>query len=70
MGQTHDGGKPAERDVMNYKPPLGPRGIDNVSEGLGGFNYGHREIQPDARVEPKPPQGIVNHGCGGSQGRH
>ena len=66
---THDGGKPERRDVMGYSPPVGPRGIDRVGEGLGGFNYGQQE-KADARIEPKPPQGFTNHGCCGSQGRH
>ena len=39
---TRDGGKPIERDVMNYMYPCGPNNIcDTLGPGLHGDNYGN-----------------------------
>jgi hypothetical protein len=39
---TKDGGKPEKKDVMNYKPPVGPKGIDDPeSPGLHGDEPKH-----------------------------
>lgn len=41
MAMTRDGGKPVERDVMNYKEPTGVRRNYPAAPGLaGGDNYG------------------------------
>jgi hypothetical protein len=41
MGASRDGGKPTERDVMNYSEPVGPKRNYPAAPGLaGGDNYG------------------------------
>lgn len=36
-----NGGKPSEKDVMNYQPPKGPSNInDPKSPGIHGTNHG------------------------------
>lgn len=38
--QTHDGGKPVEKELP-YSPPQGPKGIDDPKEpGIHGTNHG------------------------------
>lgn len=37
-----DGGKPMVKDVMNYKPPVGPSNINDAkSPGIHGTNHGN-----------------------------
>jgi hypothetical protein len=40
MGVSRDGGKPTERDVMNYREPVGPKRNYPAAPGLGADNYG------------------------------
>lgn len=64
------GGVMSARDVRNYSPPVGPRGITgHNAPGLGGSNYGEEQKESDPTVLGKPPQGFTNHGNRGSQGR-
>ena len=55
------GGAQVCRDVMNYKPPTGPIGIDRVGVGLGGANLGNCGTQGS---------GVRGDGAGGSPGLH
>ena len=60
------------RDVNNYQPPQGPKGIMNPqSPGLHGENHGN-ENGPDmgGRHSGSPGLGGTNHGCCGSQGKY
>lgn len=60
------------RDVMNYSPPKGPKGImDPKSPGIHGSNYGNQN-GPDRGGSHSGSSGIggTNHGCCGSQGRY
>jgi hypothetical protein len=61
-----------EVDVMNYKPPQGPKNImDPKTPGLHGSRFGNTN-GPD-RGGPhsgSPGLGGTNHGNGGSQGRY
>ena len=69
------GGITSAKDVRNYQPPVGPKGInDPQSPGIHGANSGmdgsqgstHDALQKGGR----PGLGGVNHGCCGSQGRY
>lgn len=60
------------KDVMDYKPPTGPRNImDPKSPGLHGENKGNTN-GPDSggRHSGSPGLGGTNHGCCGSQGKY
>jgi hypothetical protein len=60
------------KDVMNYKPPLGPKGImDPKGPGIHGSNHGN-ENGPDmgGSHSGSPGLGGTNHGCCGSQGKY
>ena len=60
-----------EKDVMNYKPPQGPRGIMNPkSPGLHGTNHGEEQQHDSAARGGSPGLGGTNHGNSGSQGRY
>lgn len=71
---THGGVMPV-RDVRNYSPPQGPRGINDAqSPGLKGVNAGNRGTQFPPEY-PKPETGKVgigatHHGNCGTQGKH
>jgi hypothetical protein len=41
MGVSRDGGKTGERDVMNYREPVGPKRNYPAAPGLGADNYGN-----------------------------
>lgn len=61
------------KDVMNYKPPQGPRGImDPKSPGIHGSNHGNGDGSgmDSRRGSGSPGLGGTNHGCCGSQGRY
>jgi hypothetical protein len=59
-------------DVMNYKPPQGPKNImDPKSPGLHGANRGTTNGPDSAGGQGGSPGiGVTNHGCCGSQGRY
>lgn len=60
------------RDVNNYQPPQGPKGImEPQSPGLHGSNHGNTN-GPDrgGSHSGSPGLGGKNHGNGGSQGRY
>lgn len=60
------------KDVNNYKPPQGPKNInDPHSPGLHGSNKGITN-GPDngGSHSGSPGLGGTNHGCCGSQGRY
>lgn len=60
------------KDVRNYSPPVGPKGImDPKSPGLHGSNHG-TENGPDMGGSHSGSPGIggSNHGCCGTQGRY
>ena len=43
---TRDGGKPEEKDVRNYQPPVGPSNVnDPKTPGLHGNNHGNNGTQ-------------------------
>jgi hypothetical protein len=72
-GRASSGGvMPGEtKDVNNYQPPQGPRGImESQSPGLHGVNSGNTN-QPE-RVQSSGSVGLggTNHGCCGSQGKY
>lgn len=58
------------RDVMNYSPPVGPKGImDPKSPGLHGSNHGLDQRQNSGGSHSgSPGLGGTVHGCG-SQGK-
>lgn len=60
------------KDVMNYKPPTGPKNIgDPKSPGLHGVNHGTENgCDSDGRAGGSPGIGGTNHGCCGSQGKY
>ena len=60
------------KDVMNYSPPVGPKGImSNERPGLGGSNHGNDQRQNSGGSHSGSPGiGGTNHGCCGSQGRY
>jgi hypothetical protein len=59
------------KDVMNYKPPQGPRNImDPKSPGLHGRNDGIANRPQGSQSSGSPGIGGTNHGCCGSQGRY
>lgn len=60
------------KDVRNYSPPQGPKGIMGPqSPGLHGSNHGN-ENGPDMGGSHSggPGLGGTNHGCCGSQGKY
>lgn len=60
------------KDVMNYSPPQGPKGImAGQSPGLHGQNHGIQN-GPDrgGSHSGSPGLGGTNHGCCGSQGKY
>jgi hypothetical protein len=73
-GPVHCGGVlPGEtKDVMNYKPPQGPKGImDPKSPGLHGRNAGNiNSSDSGGSHSGSPDLGGTNHGCCGSQGKY
>jgi hypothetical protein len=52
--QPCGGGICSPRDVRNYSPPVGPKGLDHNSPGLGGMNHGNSGTQ---RHTPMPRGG-------------
>lgn len=69
------GGEPGERDVMGYKTPQGPKGIENRQVGLGGANVGNCGTQGPAPSRGDGAGGSVglggtNHGNKVNQGKH
>lgn len=75
MNKDGDGGPSDQRDVMNYKPPQGPKGImDPAGPGLHGHNCGSGGVQGPASSQGNgssgsPGLGGTNHGSAGTQGR-
>jgi hypothetical protein len=45
-----DGGTQRGKDVMGYRPPVGPIGINHYEPGLGGRNCGNRGTQESRSV--------------------
>jgi hypothetical protein len=45
-----DGGTQQGKDVMGYRPPVGPVGINHYEPGLGGRNCGNRGTQESRSV--------------------
>lgn len=66
------GGVLSPKDVMNYSPPVGPKGINAPqSPGLHGTNKGDSQNMGNGGPDGgHSSAGCVNHGCGGSQGRY
>ncbi len=70
------GGNITGKDVMNYSPPVGPKGVnDPQSPGLsGGVNNGPEGSQGGGeRLQHGGRPGLsggINHGCCGSQGKY
>lgn len=69
------GGDLSERDVMNYKSPQGPKGIENRQVGLGGSNCGNEGTQGESSTRGdgssgSPGLGGTNHGTKVNQGKH
>ena len=60
--RASSGGVKQARDVMGYKPPQGPIGIEHRSVGLGGANLGNCGTQG--------PSASTGDGAGGSPGLH
>lgn len=59
------------KDVMNYKPPYGPKGImRNPAPGLGGSNSGNTNRPTSTSDSGSPGLGGTNRGNCGSQGRY
>jgi hypothetical protein len=60
------------KDVMNYQPPTGPKGImESQSPGLHGSNHGNENgPRMGGSHSGGPGIGGTNHGCCGSQGRY
>jgi hypothetical protein len=60
------------KDMMNYKEPLGPKGINSPkSPGIHGTNHGISDGPHSAGPESSgSTSGVTNHGCCGSQGRY
>lgn len=56
------GGKITPRDVMNYSPPQGPKGMMHQGPGLGGSNFGNCQCMDGAK-----PQSSGSAGIGGSR---
>lgn len=66
------GGVKSARDVMNYKPPQGPKGImDRPAPGLRGDKFGNTN-GPDRAGKSSGSAGLGGDNCGkcGSQGRY
>jgi hypothetical protein len=64
-----NGGALRSKDVMNYKPPYGPRGImDGNSVGLHGSNSGNANKPTQVTESSTPIAGAINRGNCGSQG--
>jgi len=71
VARASNGGQMTPKDVMNYKPPQGPRNImDPKSPGLHGRNDGNVNRPQGAQSSGSPGIGGTNHGCCGSQGRY
>jgi hypothetical protein len=71
-GSASSGGRQTPKDVMNYSPPQGPKGImQPQTPGLHGTNSGVTN-QPTSLQRPANSSGIggINHGCCGSQGKY
>lgn len=69
---SREGGEVPVKDVRNYSPPQGPKGIMNPqSPGLHGDNKGITN-GPDSggSHSGSPGLGGTNHGCCGTQGKH
>jgi hypothetical protein len=70
------GGQPVRRDVMNYKPPMGPKNVDDPrGVGLHGPAPSHCGTQgpepgPKGGSSGSPGIGGDNLGCCGTQGKH
>lgn len=59
------------KDVMNYAPPWGPKGImAGNSVGLHGRNSGNANRPTATSDGGNPGLGGKNHGCCGSQGKY
>lgn len=63
------GGDQKPRDVMGYKPPQGPVGIDHKGVGLGGDNHDCGEEGTSEHMTGKAGIGGTVRKSG-SQGRH
>ena len=64
-----------KRDVMNYRPPVGPKGISNSGPGLGGENCGNAGTQGKTSCNSATSGGPGQAGGdrpmrGGTQGRY
>lgn len=68
-GKASGGGVKSARDVMNYKPPQGPMGIEHRGVGLGGDNHDCGEEGTNEHLSGSSGIGGTNHGNCGSQGR-
>lgn len=65
--RARSGGVTSARDVHNYSPPVGPKGIEHRGVGLGGDNHGNTSTQgphfSESQSEGPGPRGI-SHGHG------
>lgn len=61
-----------QKDVMGYKPPVGPKGInDPKAPGLHDDTVGtHNRPMEGHTHSGSPGIGGTNHGCCGSQGKY
>jgi hypothetical protein len=65
--RAESGGCTSARDVMNYQPPQGPKGIGNARVGLGGVQHGNSQgCTPMGETSGSPGLHGVNR-SGGSQ---
>lgn len=60
------------KDVNNYQPPAGPKGIMRPpAPGLGGESQGSdQQSNSGGSHSGQPGLGGTNHGCCGSQGKY
>lgn len=70
--RASNGGQVPVRDVRDYSPPQGPKGImESATPGLQGSNAGTTQ-RPTANdgASGGPGIGGTNHGCCGSQSKY